>query len=61
LKANKGHPVLLGNAVLSAILFGAVGYGAYAKYKAGEFSWKVAGLGVAILGAFSAADYYATT
>jgi hypothetical protein len=60
LKENRGHPVVLGNALLSVALFGAVGYGAYAKYRAGEFGWKVVGLGVAILGAFSAADYYAT-
>jgi len=60
LKDNRDHPVVLGNAVLSVALFGAVGYGAYAKYRAGEFTWKVVGLGVAILGAFSAADYYAS-
>jgi hypothetical protein len=51
---------VLGNAFLSLALFGAVGYGAYVKYRAGEFTWKVAGLGVAVLGAFSAVDYYAS-
>jgi hypothetical protein len=51
---------VLGNAVLSVALFGALGYGAYAKYRAGEFSWKVVGVGAAILGAFGVVDFYAS-
>ena len=38
---NADNPVVLGNAVLSVALFGALGYGAYVKYRAGEFGWKV--------------------
>jgi hypothetical protein len=52
--------VVIGNAVLSVALFGALGYGAYVKYRAGEFTWKVVGIGAAILGGFSVVDYYAT-
>jgi hypothetical protein len=58
IKANADNPVVLANAVLSVALFGGLGYGAYVKYRAGEFSWKVVGLGAAILGAFGVADFY---
>jgi len=61
LKENADNPVVLGNAILSVALFGALGYGAYAKYRAGEFTWKVVGIGAAVLGAFSVADYYASS
>jgi hypothetical protein len=61
IKENADNPVVLGNALLSVALFGALGYGAYVKYKAGEFTWKVVGIGAAVLGAFSVADYYASS
>jgi Family of unknown function (DUF5353) len=60
LKDNADNPVVLGNAVLTVALFGGLGYGAYVKYRAGEFTWKVVGVGAAVLGAFGLADYYAS-
>jgi uncharacterized protein DUF5353 len=57
-RENADNPVVLGNAVLSVALFGGLGYGAYVKYRAGELSWRVVGLGAAVLGAFGVADYY---
>jgi hypothetical protein len=60
IRDNSDNPVVLGNAVLSLALFGTLGYGAYVKYRAGEFTWKLVGIGAAVLGAFGVADYYAT-
>jgi len=60
LRENADNPVVLGNAILTAALFGGLGYGAYVKYRAGEFSWKLVGFGAAVLGAFGVADYYAS-
>jgi hypothetical protein len=60
LRDNSDNPVVLGNAVLGLALFGTLGYGAYVKYRAGEFTWKLVGIGAAVLGAFGVADYYAT-
>jgi len=60
-KENADNPVVLGNAVLSVALFGVLGYGAYVKYRAGEFTWKVVGIGAAVLGAFSVVDYYGSS
>jgi hypothetical protein len=60
LRDNSDNPIVIGNAVLSAALFGSLGYGAYVKYRAGEFTWKLVGVGAAVLGVFGVADYYAT-
>ena len=65
-RARDGHqkiqenPVLFGNALLTVALFGGLSYGAYVKYKAGEFSWKLVGIGASVLAAFGVADFYAT-
>jgi len=61
MRDNADHPVVIGNTVLTAVLAGVLGYGAYTKYKAGEFSWKVAGIGAGVLGVFGVADYFATS
>lgn len=55
---NADNPVILGSIVLGAILAGGLGYGAYAKHRAGELSWKVVALGVGIAGAFATGDYF---
>ena len=60
IRDNADNPVVLGNAVLTVALFGGLGYGAYVKYRAGEFTWKLVGIGAAVLGAFGLADYYAS-
>jgi hypothetical protein len=60
LRENADNPVVLANAVLSVALFGGLGYGAYVKYRAGELSWRIVGIGAAVLGAFGVADYYAS-
>ena len=60
LKANSDNPVVIGNAVLYVALAGGVGYFTYIKQKAGEFNWKIAGLGVAAVSVFGVADYYAS-
>jgi hypothetical protein len=60
LRENADNPVVLGNAILGVALFGTLGYASYVKYRAGEFSWKLVGIGAAVLGAFGVADYYAT-
>lgn len=57
-KKNADNPVILGSIVLGAILAGGLGYGAYAKHRAGELSWKVVALGVGIAGAFATGDYF---
>ncbi|KAF2664152.1 hypothetical protein BT63DRAFT_443943 [Microthyrium microscopicum] len=57
---NADNPVVIGNTLLSVALFGALGYGAYTKYRVGELTWKVVGFGAAILGVFGVADFYAT-
>jgi Family of unknown function (DUF5353) len=60
LQDNSDNPVVIGNAVLYVALTGGAGYLAYTRHTAGELSWKVVGLGAAILGVFGVADYYAT-
>ncbi|KAI9668953.1 MAG: hypothetical protein M1817_005176 [Caeruleum heppii] len=58
LRANSDNPVVVGNAVMVAVLSAALGFGAYRKYAAGELTWKVVGLWTGVVGAFAAGDYY---
>lgn len=57
-KANSDNPVFVGNAVAIAALGGVIGIGAYKKYTAGEFTWKLAGAWAGVIGLFGVADYY---
>jgi len=57
---NRDNPVVIGNALLAIALTGGFGYMAYARHRAGELSWKVVGLGAAVLAGFGIADYYAS-
>jgi len=59
-RENSENSIMLANGVLSVALFGGLGYAAYVRYRAGELTWRVVGLGAAVLGAFSVADYYVT-
>ncbi len=58
LEANSDNPVFVGNALAVIALSGALGFGAYRKYAAGEFTWKVAGAWAGIVGLFAVGDYY---
>jgi len=58
IKMNADNPVVLGNTVLAVLLAGGLGYVGYTKHRAGELSWKLVGVGVGIVGVFSAADYF---
>ncbi|KAF1992216.1 hypothetical protein K402DRAFT_320515 [Aulographum hederae CBS 113979] len=55
---NKDNPVVIGNAVLIGLGSAGLGYAAYQKYTAGEFTWKVAGAFAGIVGVFATADYF---
>lgn len=55
---NKDNPVVIGNVVVLTALAAGLGAGAYRLNQQGQFTWKVAGLGAGILGAFAVADYY---
>ncbi|KAI9757442.1 MAG: hypothetical protein M4579_003458 [Chaenotheca gracillima] len=61
IRSNADNPVFLGNALLVTALSGALGFGAYKKYAAGELTWKVAGAWAGVVGLFSAADYYVSS
>jgi hypothetical protein len=58
LKANSDNPVFLGNAIAVVGLSGALGFGAYRKYAAGELTWKVVAAWTGVVGLFAAGDYY---
>lgn len=58
LHENADNPVIVGNAVVVAVLSAALGFGAYRKYAAGELTWKVVGAWVGVVGLFAAGDYY---
>jgi len=60
-QAAQDNPVALGNAVIVGVLGTVLGIGAYRKYAAGEFSWRVAGIWAGVVGVFAAADYWATS
>jgi len=60
-QAAQDNPVALGNAVVVGVLGTVLGIGAYRKYVAGEFTWKVAGLWAGVVGVFAAADFWATS
>jgi hypothetical protein len=57
-RENADNPVVLGNALLVGGASAALGFAAYKKYTAGEFTWKVAGIGAGIVGLFALGDYY---
>jgi len=59
--AAQDNPVALGNAIVVGVLGTVLGIGAYRKYVAGEFSWKVAGIWAGAVGLFAAADVWATS
>ncbi|KAK9638267.1 hypothetical protein HCH54_009129 [Aspergillus fumigatus] len=54
----KRNPVILGNAVLYALVGAALGYGAYRKHAEGKLSLKLVGTWTGIVGAFSTVDYF---
>ena len=55
---NKDNPVVIGNVVVLSALMAGLGAGAYRLNQQGQMTWKVAGIGAGILGAFAVADYY---
>lgn len=55
---NKDNPVVIGNVVVLSALIAGLGAGAYRLNQQGQFTWKVAGIGAGIVGAFAVADYY---
>lgn len=55
---NKDNPVVIGNVVVLSALVAGLGAGAYRLNQQGQFTWKVAGIGAGIVGAFAVADYY---
>lgn len=58
MQENSDNPVVIGNAVAIAAFGGLLGFGAYKKYTAGEFTWKLAGAWAGVVGLFGVADYY---
>ncbi|KAI9930193.1 hypothetical protein MW887_012005 [Aspergillus wentii] len=55
--ANKGNPVVLGNALLITLASAGLGYGAYRKHLEGQLSWQIVGWASGAVGAFGAVDY----
>jgi len=55
---NSSNPIVIGNLVTVGVLGTVLGVGAYKKYTAGEFSWKLASLWAGAVGLFGVADYY---
>lgn len=53
-----GKPIVLGNAVMVAVLGAALGVGAYRKYSAGELSWRVLGAWGGVVGVFAVGDWW---
>jgi len=60
-QAAQDNPVMLGNAIIVGVLGTVLGVGAYRKYTAGEFSWKLAGTWAGVVGLFAGVDYFATS
>ncbi|KAL9615469.1 MAG: hypothetical protein Q9167_000147 [Letrouitia subvulpina] len=58
LSRNRDNPVVIGNAIIIALVSAGLGFGAYKKYTQGELDWKLAGATAAVVGAFSVGDYY---
>jgi len=58
MKENSDNPVVVGNAVVLGVGGAALGYMAYQKYTAGEFTWKVGGAFAGAVGLFAVADYF---
>ena len=58
IQRNSDNPVIVGNAVVVAVLSAALGFGAYRKYAAGELTWKVVGTWAGLAGLFATGDYY---
>lgn len=55
---NKDNPVVVGNAVLLALVGAGLGFGAYHKHLDGKLSWELVGLWTGAVGAFGVADYF---
>ncbi|KAL8743259.1 MAG: hypothetical protein Q9190_004379, partial [Brigantiaea leucoxantha] len=48
LSRNRDNPVVIGNAVVIALVSAGLGFGAYKKYTQGELDWKLAGATAAV-------------
>lgn len=46
------------NAVAVVAISAGLGFGAYRKYAAGEFTWKLVGAWAGVVGLFAVGDYY---
>jgi len=57
-QANSDNPVVIGNAIAVVGLSGALGFGAYRKYAAGELTWQVVAAWTGVVGLLAAGDYY---
>lgn len=57
---NKENPVVIGNVVVLSALVAGLSVGAYRLNQQGQMTWKVAGIGAGVVGAFAVADYYAS-
>jgi len=58
IQRNSDNPVLIGNAVAVTVLSAGLGFGAYKKYAAGEFTWKLFAAWTGVVGLFAAGDFY---
>ena len=56
--ANKGNPVVIGNAVVIAALGGVLGVGAYRMQQAGTLTSKVVAAWAGAVGLFAVGDYF---
>lgn len=55
---NKSNPVVVGNALLIALLGAGLGVGAYKKHLHGQLSWQLVGVWTGVVGAVSAVNYF---
>lgn len=58
LEANSDNPVVVANAVAVLALGGALGFGAYRKYEAGELSLKIVATWSGVVGVVALGDYF---
>ncbi|RFU30322.1 hypothetical protein B7463_g6030, partial [Scytalidium lignicola] len=58
IEANSDNPVVVANAVAVLALGGALGFGAFKKYEAGELSLKVVATWTGVVGVVALGDYF---
>ncbi|KAH8809155.1 hypothetical protein F5884DRAFT_794654 [Xylogone sp. PMI_703] len=58
IEANSDNPVVIANAIAVLALGGALGFGAFRKYEAGELSVKLVAAWTGVVGAVALGDYF---